>query len=53
MAAQIQEKALFSLKAPIERVTSWDIVVPLRKTEAHYTPGDARIIAAVRRTLEA
>lgn len=53
LAAQIQEKALFSLKAPIERVTSWDIVVPLRKTEAHYTPGDARIIAAVRRTLEA
>ena len=53
LVAQIQEKALFSLRAPIERVTSWDIVVPLRKTEAHYTPGDARIIAAVRRTLEA
>ncbi|NNF64493.1 MAG: alpha-ketoacid dehydrogenase subunit beta [Acidimicrobiia bacterium] len=53
LVAQIQEKALFSLKAPIERVTSWDIVVPLRKTESHYTPGDARIIAAVRRTLEA
>lgn len=53
LVAQIQEKALFSLRAPIERVTSWDIVVPLRKTEAHYTPGDARIIAAVRRTMEA
>lgn len=53
LVAQIQEKALFSLRAPIERVTGWDVVVPLRKTEHFYTPSDERIIAAIRRTLEA
>lgn len=53
IAAQIQERALYSLLAPIQRVTGWDTVVPLRRSEKHYVPSVDRIVAAARRTLEA
>jgi pyruvate dehydrogenase E1 component beta subunit len=53
VAAIVQEQALYSLLAPIERVTGWDIVVPLRRAERHHVPSTDRIVAAVRRTLEA
>ena len=52
IVAQVQEKALYSLLAPIERVTGWDIVVPLRKSEHHFMPSEQRILAAVHRTME-
>jgi pyruvate dehydrogenase E1 component beta subunit len=52
VAAQIQARALYSLEAPIARVTGWDVVVPLRKTEARYMPSVDRITSAVRRSLE-
>lgn len=51
--AQIQEHALYSLLAPIERVTGWDTIVPLRRAEKHYMPSVERIEAAVMRTLNA
>lgn len=50
--ALIQEHALYDLKAPIERVTGWDIVVPLRRAEHHYVPTVERILAAARKTME-
>ncbi len=53
IVAQIQEKALYSLLAPVQRVTGYDIVVPLRRAEHHYMPSVARIVAAARKTLEA
>jgi pyruvate/2-oxoglutarate/acetoin dehydrogenase E1 component len=53
VAAVVQERALYSLLAPVERVTGWDTVVPLKRTEHHYIPGPERIAAAARRTLEA
>ncbi len=53
LAALIQEKALYSLQAPVERVTGWDIVVPLRRAEHHHIPAVERIVAAARRALEA
>ena len=53
IAAAAQEKALYSLLAPVERVTGWDTVVPLKRTEQHYVPTPERIAAAVRRTLGA
>ncbi len=53
VAALIAERALYSLAAPVERVTGWDTVVPLRRAEHHYIPDAARIVAAARRTLEA
>ncbi len=51
LAASIQEEALYSLQAPVQRVTGWDIVVPLRRTEHHYVPSAERIVAAARHTL--
>ncbi len=51
--AQIQEHALYSLLAPVERVTGWDTIVPLRRAEKHYMPSVERIEAAVMRTLNA
>jgi pyruvate dehydrogenase E1 component beta subunit len=53
IAATVAERALYSLLAPIERVTGWDIVVPLKRTEHYQMPDTERILAAVRRTLEA
>lgn len=51
IAAVVQEQALYSLLAPVERVTGWDTVVPLKRTEHHYIPSPDRIMAAARRTL--
>ncbi|NNF70094.1 MAG: alpha-ketoacid dehydrogenase subunit beta [Acidimicrobiia bacterium] len=51
ITAQIQEKALYSLLAPVERVTGWDIVVPLRRAEKHYVPTVDNIVAAAERTM--
>ena len=53
VAAVVQERALYSLLAPVERVTGWDTVVPLKRTEHHHVPGPDRIAAAVRRVMEA
>ena len=52
IAAQIAEKGLFNLFAPIERVTGYDTVMPLFKLENDYLPNVDRIIAAVNRTLD-
>ncbi len=52
VAAVVQERALYSLLAPVERVTGWDTVVPLKRTERFYVPGPERIAHAARRTME-
>jgi pyruvate dehydrogenase E1 component beta subunit len=51
--AVIQERCLYSLRAPVERVTGWDTVFPLKRSEHLYLPSAERIVAAVRRTLAA
>ncbi|MGH8161295.1 MAG: alpha-ketoacid dehydrogenase subunit beta [Gammaproteobacteria bacterium] len=53
IAAEVAEKALYSLLAPIERITGYDTVMPLFRLEKSYMPTVSRILAAVRRTLEA
>jgi len=53
LAALIAERALYSLQAPVERVTGLDTVVPLKRAEQYYVPDAARIVAAAKRTLEA
>jgi len=50
--AQVVEKALFSLKAPPERVTGFDTIVPYAKLEKYYIPSEKRIIDAVNRLME-
>lgn len=52
IAATIQEKCLYSLRAPVQRVTGWDTVFPLKRSEGHYLPSVDRITAAARETLE-
>jgi len=52
VAAVVQESALYSLLAPVQRVTGWDTVVPLKRTERDHIPSVDRIAAAARRTLE-
>jgi 2-oxoisovalerate dehydrogenase E1 component beta subunit len=53
IAANIAERGLYSLLAPIERVTGYDVVVPLPRLEKQYMPSVERIVFAVRNTLEA
>ena len=52
IAAIIQERCLYALAAPVQRVTGWDTVFPLKRSEHHYLPSVDRILVAVRRTLE-
>ena len=51
VAARLAGEGLFSLVAPIERVTGWDTVMPLSRLEGHYLPGEARIVAAAHKVL--
>jgi pyruvate dehydrogenase E1 component beta subunit len=51
VVAQINEKALLSLEAPVERVTGFDTVFPLPQLEKYYLPTPEAIIQAVRRVL--
>jgi 2-oxoisovalerate dehydrogenase E1 component subunit beta len=52
IAAGLVELGLLSLFAPVQRVTGWDSVVPLARLEMNYMPGKARILSAVRKSLE-
>ncbi len=52
LAALVQERAMLSLLAPVQRVTGFDTVVPYARMEDLYLPTPARVMAAVRATLE-
>ena len=52
IAAIVAEHGLYDLEAPIQRVTGYDTVVPLAKLERDYAPSMARIVDAVRKTLD-
>jgi pyruvate dehydrogenase E1 component beta subunit len=49
---RIMEKAFYYLEAPIERVTGFDIVVPLFQREKAYLPDAGRIMRAARKVLK-
>ncbi len=51
IAALIQEKAFLHLEAPIERVTGWDIIVPLPKLEHYYHPTPERVVKAIEKVV--
>lgn len=51
IAAQVMEQALLYLKAPVERVTGFDTVMPLPKGEHFYLPDDRRILRGARKML--
>lgn len=49
--ALINEKAFLSLQAPIERVTGFDIPMPLLKSEHYYLLNPKRIVMAVKKVM--
>lgn len=52
VAATVAERCLYSLEAPVQRITGWDSVFPLKRSESQYLPSQERIVHAARRTLE-
>jgi pyruvate dehydrogenase E1 component beta subunit len=52
IAAGLAEEGLLHLLAPVQRVTGYDVVVPLPRLEHHNMPGPARIVRAAKRVLE-
>ncbi|WP_428607644.1 alpha-ketoacid dehydrogenase subunit beta [Sedimenticola sp.] len=52
IAARLAEEGLMSLFAPIRRVSGYDTVMPMFRLEGHYMPSTARIVAAVKQTME-
>lgn len=52
IAAQLCEKAFLFLKAPIQRVTGYDVTVPYAQLEKYYLPSVARINNVIEQTLE-
>lgn len=52
IAAQLAEKGLTSLMAPVKRVTGYDTVMPLYRSEKLYLPSEQRILNAVNAVLE-
>jgi pyruvate dehydrogenase E1 component beta subunit len=51
IVARLMQGAFYSLEAPIERVTGFDLIIPYFSREKNYIPSAARIAAAARRTL--
>ncbi|MEI9995253.1 MAG: alpha-ketoacid dehydrogenase subunit beta [Rhizomicrobium sp.] len=52
LSALVQENCFHHLEAPIDRVTGWDTPYP-HAFEWQYFPGPARVIEALKRTMEA
>jgi pyruvate dehydrogenase E1 component beta subunit len=52
IAAQLAEKSITSLLAPIQRVTGYDTVMPMFKNEHFYMPSTQRIIYSAIKTME-
>ncbi|MBI4863268.1 MAG: alpha-ketoacid dehydrogenase subunit beta [Candidatus Riflebacteria bacterium] len=52
IVALINERALLSLLAPVQRVTGFDAVFPYPMLEHHYLPTKERVVKAARRALD-
>ncbi len=50
--ARLNEKSFWYLEVPIERVTGYDVIVPMFAREQAYLPDAERIAGAARRALE-
>jgi len=49
MAAIVAERAMLDLRAPVERVTGYDVAFPYWRLEDVYLPSAERVADAVRR----
>jgi len=52
IAAQIGERSILHLLAPIQRVTGYDIIPPLSKLEDFNYPNSERVVRAIHKTME-
>jgi 2-oxoisovalerate dehydrogenase E1 component beta subunit len=52
ISAQIAERGLMSLKAPVQRVTGYDTIVPYARMEKFYLPSETQILEAVNNVME-
>lgn len=52
ISAQIMEKAITSLKAPVKRVTGFDTIFPLYQLENDYLPSKEKIIKAIEEVMQ-
>ncbi|HLC69373.1 MAG TPA: transketolase C-terminal domain-containing protein, partial [Candidatus Bilamarchaeaceae archaeon] len=50
--ARINEKALLELKAPVERVTGYDVITPLPRLEDYFQPDTGRVIRAIEKVMQ-
>jgi pyruvate dehydrogenase E1 component beta subunit len=53
IAARLASQGMYDLVAPVERVTGYDVPMPLFRLEMKYLPSVERIVAGVRRVLAA
>ncbi len=51
ITSRLMEKAFYYLEVPIERVTGYDIIIPLFSREKAYLPNEQRILRAARKAL--
>jgi len=51
IVTRLMEKAFYYLEVPIERVTGYDIVIPLFSREKAYLPNTQRIVRSARKAL--
>ena len=49
--ALINDKAMLSLQAPVERVTGFDIPVPFLKMENYYVPDVRKVVAGIEKVM--
>ncbi len=52
ISAQIAERGLMFLHAPVQRVTGYDTIVPYARLEKFYLPSEKQILAAVNNVME-
>lgn len=52
LAATIQEEALLFMKAPVMRVTGYDVPVPLAKLEKYYLPDGEKVKEAIEKIMK-
>jgi pyruvate dehydrogenase E1 component beta subunit len=50
--ARLVEKSFYYLEVPVERVTGFDIIIPMFSREAHYIPGTQRILRTARKMMK-
>jgi pyruvate dehydrogenase E1 component beta subunit len=53
IVARLVESAFYYLEAPVERVTGYDLIIPLFSQEQNYIPSVRRIVRAARKTVNA